>query len=445
MDVDGHAPMLAHLCPGRLGLNVRTVTAPRTRRTLMLAVVACIALVAAACTDDDSPPSAAETTTTTRVCPRAADAGAAPFTIGLINTTGSFPGGRDGAEAAVEYVNCELDGLGGHPLALHACDASPDAASQVQCAEQFAADPDVRMVLTGLLYSADGVYPVLQFASKPVLGGVPYGPADSTATGARFYSAGPSGVISGLGLFAVSRLGAPVTSAGIVVPPGPAGDAVLPFLRPLLEQAGVEVRVARLAVDPDAGAADAALVITAASQAQALFALVAGPACAALAGALAGVSTPPALLTTDLCVDDAVLDAAPDGALDGWYVGSDSLPAGLAPGSNADADTFAEVYPRYASTPPTAAGAATSWSNVLAIVAALTPVGYDGLTSEAISAALDGFRGPRFLGPEHIACPGPVFAALCSTDVYVTQLHERQLAVVGDGAPVDISGFDPAG
>src|SRR5262245_31231256 len=53
-----------------------------------------------------------------------ADSSLPPVTIGYINQEGgvpSFPEATQGMEAAVDYVNEELGGIEGHPLALKKC------------------------------------------------------------------------------------------------------------------------------------------------------------------------------------------------------------------------------------------------------------------------------------------------------------------------------------
>src|SRR5580700_4563441 len=64
-----------------------------------------------------------------------------PVKVGLINNEGSDaqsePSVGDAAEAAADYANAELGGIGGHPIKVYRCGESEDTASATACANQM--------------------------------------------------------------------------------------------------------------------------------------------------------------------------------------------------------------------------------------------------------------------------------------------------------------------
>jgi branched-chain amino acid transport system substrate-binding protein len=396
----------------------------RVSRPRAVALAVLLAFGAACSGDSSGPTTTSSPPTTARQCAHAADQKAAPFAIGLVDTvTGgaSFPGPRDGAKAAVAYANCELGGLGGHPLTVTTCDAGPDAASETACGSTLAADANVRLVLTGYLFAPDGLYPPLAFAAKPVLGGIPLTAGDLNAEGVRFYSAGTPGVVTGLVDLAKSKLGAGFTSAVVVV----SDDSVVPLIQPALAAAGVLAPVVE-ANNPDLAAA---LTAAGADHAPAVIALVDQPGCAAVAKAKAAAPNA-TFFTTSLCYDQAVVDAVGLDAMQGWYfVGERPFP-GVEPGVAPGVDQYNANFERYADTPPTEPGAIAGWTNVLDAIAALSSTPFERLDGPTVAAALGGYHGPQAPGGGAIACPGKPYPTLCGRRVFATRLDNGKLPVL---------------
>jgi branched-chain amino acid transport system substrate-binding protein len=408
------------------------------------AAVALALLVASACSggggDSAAPTTVSTGGTAASACAKPADDSAEPFVLGVVDTTvgpTSYPGPGHGAAAAAAYANCELGGVDGHPVKTVGCAAGPDAPSQDHCGTELAANPDVRMVLTGYVFAPDGLYAALAYAGKPVLGGIPIAATDFTSPAVRFYSAGAPGVAGGLVAYALGNLDTTVHHAVVVV----SNDGVLPSVQPLLEASGATVSVVE-AASPDLGAA---LAAAGAEQADAVFALVDQAGCVALAGARVALNPAAPVLTTSQCLDGAVLDAVGLAGLDGWYVGSERPLPQLDPGSDASIDAYRTLYPQYAQTDPEEAGASTGWANVLAAVDALGPLGFDAATGPVLLAGLDAYHGPQPLGPPHLSCPGATYPTMCTTESYVARISAGHVVagVAGD-APVDVSTFDPS-
>ncbi len=66
-----------------------------------------------------------------------------PISIGLMNNQGgipSFPEGTDAAQAAGQFINKNLGGIGGHPVQLKTCFVSGNESQGQSCAQQFLAE-----------------------------------------------------------------------------------------------------------------------------------------------------------------------------------------------------------------------------------------------------------------------------------------------------------------
>src|ERR1700677_3704515 len=122
-------------------------------RWLLPATVAVIGLVAAGCSSSGSSSSASSgsSSATASSTPAAASgsvfgtpkkATGTPYTFGMINDeTGAvtFPEARQGAIAAVDYVNNYLDGINGHPIVIDECTGDGTPATAARCANQLVA------------------------------------------------------------------------------------------------------------------------------------------------------------------------------------------------------------------------------------------------------------------------------------------------------------------
>lgn len=429
----------------------------------LLAAVFSMALVAAACGDDtDEPDIAAEPTEDTSEPAEteeptetdepteteepeetetdepaggtAADPSLESVKIGWLNQdegVPSFPGSTAGADVAIEYVNEEMGGIDGHPVELVKCSPGLDEASNQACAQEMANNAEVNVVSSGFLLGSPPIYPVLQAAGKPILGGSPLNISDFTEEGAYFFSPGTPGIIGGMPEFVLNHLegGDATEKAAILISDNDAGRAALPIIQPELEAAGIAVTVVPV---PDA-ATDLIGPITAAGAADAdvFFPLVAQPACIQVANALESLSLDVTVVTTQLCADAAVREAANDG-IQGWYVGGNGPSPKQGMGIDDDLDTYLEAFETYGDPEEASlSGATGGFANIVTLAEIGTEIGFDDLSAEAWMEAIAGYTDAMFLGAPSISCPGPVLPTLCTTEY-------KMLQVSGDG-------FEPAG
>ena len=87
-----------------------------------------------------------------------ADSTKSPVTIGWVNQQGGalgFPTATEGAQAAVNYVNTHLGGIGGHPLALNTCYIAENEQEGNACGLQLVNDKNVKSVLYGTVIAGN--------------------------------------------------------------------------------------------------------------------------------------------------------------------------------------------------------------------------------------------------------------------------------------------------
>jgi branched-chain amino acid transport system substrate-binding protein len=153
--------------------------------------------------------------------PLAADESQEPFVIGLENSEGdpafTFPDITGGTQAAVDYINNKLGGIGGNPVTgepgrpiqLETCFIGLDPADSVRCANELAAK-NPALVIQGFNNNSAGTYPVLDAAGVVNIAGIPVNLADYNTPGV--YAPAPGGGCVGahpaLVEYAVNELGA---------------------------------------------------------------------------------------------------------------------------------------------------------------------------------------------------------------------------------------------
>ncbi|HTQ89296.1 MAG TPA: ABC transporter substrate-binding protein, partial [Streptosporangiaceae bacterium] len=165
------------------------------RRPIWLSAVALAVtgLVAAGCSSSGSSSSASGSSTAAAGSTSAAAAGSvfgspkkatgSPYVFGMINDeTGAvtFPEGRQGAIAAVNYVNNYLNGINGHPIVIDSCTGDGTPATAARCANQLVAKKPMA-ILGAADVGAPASLPIYQHANLAYLGGIPFTPVPATA------------------------------------------------------------------------------------------------------------------------------------------------------------------------------------------------------------------------------------------------------------------------
>lgn len=126
-----------------------------------------------------------------------ADDSKEPLTIGMLNTDdgpiGALPELHQATDAAIEFINAELGGVGGRPLKLSFCaTAAVDASQTEACARKMIAEK-VPVVLNGVNISSTAAMPVLEENGVPWVGGIPVNPEEMKSPVAFSFSGGTPG------------------------------------------------------------------------------------------------------------------------------------------------------------------------------------------------------------------------------------------------------------
>lgn len=154
------------------------------RWSVAAAVLASLSLVTAGCSSSAGGSGGNNTATN--------KATGSQIVIGYINEendpAASYPDIRQGADAAVKYINEQLGGIENHPIELDVC-ITQLSSGGARCAQQMVHDK-VRVVTGGINLTSTQIWPVLAQARIPYFGMYPVFSADSTSDGNHFYFGG---------------------------------------------------------------------------------------------------------------------------------------------------------------------------------------------------------------------------------------------------------------
>lgn len=174
----------------------------RHRRAVagMGAAALAIALAASGCAGGDETNNSAVAGASTTALPDEPATGT-PVRIGFVSTEGgavvSLPEMREGAEAAVEYVNKNAGGIAGHPVELVVCKQQEEPASATKCANEFV-EQKVTAVLSPGTSQGGTILPIVAGAGIPyvTLNGVSQ--LELTSPDSAALSAGLPGTITAM-------------------------------------------------------------------------------------------------------------------------------------------------------------------------------------------------------------------------------------------------------
>lgn len=365
----------------------------------------------------------------------AADPSLEPVVVGYVNQEGgvpAFPEATAATEAAVEYINAELGGIGGHPLELKHCSVQAEEDGQ-RCGTEMVNDSRVNLVLTGAMFSGGASLYEVVAPGLPVIVGNPLSFADFVTPGLVAFTPGGPGVFEGIAVFIATELNTPedpAESVAIVYEDNEVGQASFELLlKPALDQLGItEVRAVPVSGSATAPDLQAALQAANAAQADVIVPIVTLPLCIATYDALKALGVEPVVITTGLCsstpMTQHLADIGESGeAPDGWYFGNYGYSFYL-PDEESGMDTYIAKVTQYAGADVQYTGfAGPQFGNVLTIAKFLNTIGPDAITPDAIRAQIDAFEGPMMMVAGPMACGevSPILVALCGAEMGVEQ------------------------
>jgi branched-chain amino acid transport system substrate-binding protein len=377
-----------------------------------------------------------------------------PIVIGYVNQEGgvpAFPEATAGTKAAVEYVNKELGGIGGHPLQLKSCAVQAEEDGQ-KCGTEMVNDPKVQAVLTGVLTAgSDSLYKVVA-PKLPVIVGNPVSNPDFLTPDVAAFTPGSPGVIQGLAVFIAQHLSTatkPVKKVAVVYGDNEGAKAAVNVMfDPALAKLGITdikaVPVSDAATAPDL---QAALQAAGAQDADVVVPLVVAPLCIATYDAMKSVGISPTVVTTGLCLGTSMTqhlrDVGESGDVpNGWYFGGYGY-SYFMPDEASGMATYLTKVKQYGGQGVEYTGfAGPQFGNVLTIAKFLNEIGADHITADAIKAQIASFTGPMTMTAGPMACGkvSPVFPALCGAEMGIQQYVGGKWVSVNDalnGQPIN--------
>lgn len=352
-----------------------------------------------------------------------------PVKIGLINQeeeTVAFPEGSAAAKAAVEYLNAEAGGIDGRPAELALCTTGDSAESAVACANKFANDDTVPLVID-MTYNTAAVNEIL--VGRKALLTWNLDTPDMTTPDLFAIDPGiliPSQVMASI----MSRDGAETIS---VFYSDSVKDFLLPPFKAAIEQAGLSIAQEV----PVASGGDYTGAATAAdldSVDGAMMVLVDPAQCSGLGKAMNDLGMETSVVAVDVCSATSVVET---GDVDGWQFAVTNT--GSVDPSVADEATqeFRRVLETYSEGEPnfgTVAG--PGYAFILAAADIYEKVGVDKLTPQNINDLLN--AGWEYDAPTYVPlkCPGPeAFIGLCVDSMWELKAEDSKL-VFGQDTPV---------
>jgi branched-chain amino acid transport system substrate-binding protein len=332
----------------------------------------------------------------------AADASLAPVTIGYINEQGDAnpPGAlaSNGAQMAVNYINKELGGVGGHPLKLDTCYTTTEEQGTT-CADQFLANKSLPLIATGgVAVGAQSFFNTL--AGKiPVIDGVAVTPFDAVAKNTAILFGDSTHVLGPMGTYATQVLHA--KTASVIYPQSPGITPGALAIQAGLKAAGVTVTMAPY----PAGSTNLTSVLAAAhaSTADMIVPYADAASCVNLAKALQqqGITDAKKIVSAPLCLSGTVVQGLGDFPKWTYSIASSLFGDTTDPGMPA--------YEAVTKTYTTPANAPDPWEivnfgEILTVDKILNQVGYANITQSSVIAAAKAFKGPQALGAPSLDC-----------------------------------------
>jgi branched-chain amino acid transport system substrate-binding protein len=327
-----------------------------------------------------------------------------PVYIGWINQQGGQqqigPLATAGAQMAVKYINAELGGVGGHPVALKTCYITSAEEEGTTCGQQMAADKQVAVIDMGAV--AIGVQSFFSTigTSKPVIDGVAVTPIDAARPNTVILFGDATHVLGPFGTYARDVLHA--KTAALVYPNIAGITEGAAAITAGLKAAGVTVKSVGYSesqtdlIGPltSAGAQTADMVIPYSDSS----------GCVNLAKGLKqlGITDAKKIVSAPLCLNGQVA-AGLGGDFPIWtYAIASSL-------FGDPTDPGMPAYMKVASKYSTPENAPDPWnivafSQILTTVRFMNEIGYGKITPQAILAKATAFTGPVALGAPALAC-----------------------------------------
>ncbi len=306
-----------------------------------------------------------------------------------------------GAELAVKYVNNQLGGVGGHPVALVECFIKSNEEEGTTCGQKLVNDKRINVIASGAVATGAQSFFATVRGAKPVVTGVAITPIDGAQKNGIVLFGDGAHILLPFGTYAKNVLHA--KTAAVVYPQATGITESALTIAAGLKKAGIATK----AVGYTQGQTDLTAPLTAAGATTADFIAPYGSAadCANQAKALQqlGITDSRKVMTAPLCLNSLVIDALGDWPLWTYAIASslygDPTDKGMPP--------YQAVIKRYKAEK----NAPDPW-HIVAFGQLLTTVrflneanaGTAGITPKSVLARAKAFKGPLALGSPKLQC-----------------------------------------
>lgn len=330
-----------------------------------------------------------------------ADATKPPITIGLVNNQGGIPAAPEAslaAQAAVKLINKRLGGIQGYPLGLKICVVVSSEEQGQKCAQQFLADPSVKVISTGLAAIGSTSMHATIDGKKPVIAAGPNNPAQATAKNTWHMTSGVFGSSPGFVAYAIKFLKAKHV-ASLYAGDNPAAVVAEQVLKAALDAKGVKHTTAPYS----STASDllAPLTASGAAQADALVLFVSNPpSCVAVEKGIRQLGIKAEILGLGFCAIGAVKDQLGDYPKWNYVFWTDNPEA--TPIKNPQVESYLKAMTTYVGkNAEVGYWAPLTYSAIMTAARILNAVGPTKATPDAIAAKASAFKGPGWMAPAY--------------------------------------------
>jgi branched-chain amino acid transport system substrate-binding protein len=337
---------------------------------------------------------------------------------------GSFPELRRDAEAAVNYVNNELDGVGGRPIRLEKCVTTGAPETSQACANKLRSK-GVVAVIGGVDVGAAASLPVLEQAKIPYVGTSPSLGDELTSDDAFMLTGGTGGDLLGQATYATDTLRAKRVGIVYVDLPGLLSTAV-EATRQVLKKKGV-TDVKLVSAKADARDLTPALSQVNEGNPDVIVSVFPAQGCARIMQAKESLDIKAKMFYPGSCAEQTVFESAGSGA-EGAYFGTGFLPY------DDRSNPEVALYLDKGKAKPSVLSQA-GFSVVMDLRALMSDAGAT-VTAELLIARLKATKTqPGFMTHDY-TCDGKqveILSAICNANVRILQYHKGMFTdVVGD-------------
>jgi branched-chain amino acid transport system substrate-binding protein len=402
------------------------------------AVVAATGLIAAGCGSSSSSSStsagggssASSTSATTTAAAGSSSFGTpkkatgSPYVFGMINDeTGpvTFPEARQGAVAAMQYVNNYLGGINGHPIVIDNCIGDGTPAGAARCANELVAKHPVA-ILGAADVGAPASIPIYAHANLAYIGGIPFTPVPFVAPNSIQFWSVSVGDNAAAAVYAGKTLG--VKSVALTYFSNPQGKSIIPQIVPVFKAAGVStVKLIPLSPTSPDPSPQAALIQSSGAD----LAYIDVPnGCGNVLKSLKSVGYTGKLMGIDPCGAPPVISASAGGA-EGMYIASPFI---LQTGTSQQAQLFQASLKKWGA-PGTLVDSisAAGFATVMNVQAALSKISGTPTTKSILAAFKTGSNHPNFLSHPY-TCDGQQMTgapAICNDYYLMNQVKNGQV------------------